>query len=187
MLFTNKLWVVQTWCSLQRVGNKARTNTLILQEKYGLLPQVVKSTKIRGSTYPQSTVKYYHSHIIAIRPAVTQPCHQGSCYSQPDESLQIKHKRLWKVSTFPSIYYYRNAVHHKNLSLKFDRFLAVRSPFDTVHGVNFVRLHVAYLRPLWDRFLRLSFVFLRQKIRNNFATDAILRGSCHIDVATAAY
>ena len=38
------------------------------------------STEIRDSTWPRSTAKYYRSHVTAIvRPAVTNPCHRGSC------------------------------------------------------------------------------------------------------------
>ena len=50
-----------------------------------------------------------------------------------------------------------------NLSSKFDRFLAVRSQFDTYHRVDFLRIHVANPRPL-DRFVRfIVLCFLREK------------------------
>ena len=66
------------------------------------------------------------------------------------------------------LYYYRSAV-HKNLSSKFDRFLAMRSQFDTVHGVDFYAptfcLSATFVRPLFAFVL----CFLRQKILNNFA------------------
>ena len=67
------------------------------------------------------------------------------------------------------LYYYRRAV-LKKLSSKFDDFLAVRSQFDSDHGVDFfMRLHVANPRPL-DRFLRfIVLCFLRGKIINNVA------------------
>ena len=64
---------------------------------------------------------------------------------------------------------------HKNLSSKFDRFLDVRSQFDTVHGVDFYVpifcLSATFVRSLFAFVL----CFLRQKIINIFATDAIFR------------
>ena len=51
------------------------------------------------------------------------------------------------------------------LSSKFDEFLAVRSQFDSDHGVDFLRLHVANPRPLCDRFLR--FIVLCFFTKNN--------------------
>ena len=66
------------------------------------------------------------------------------------------------------LYYYRSSV-HKNLSSKFDRFLAAPSQFDTNHGVDLYAptccLSATFVRPL------LAFVLcsLRQKIINNFA------------------
>ena len=66
------------------------------------------------------------------------------------------------------LYYYRSAV-LTNLSSKFDRFLAVRSKFDTVHSVDFYAptccLSATFVRPLFAFVL----CFLRQKILNNFA------------------
>ena len=66
------------------------------------------------------------------------------------------------------LYYYRSAV-HKNLSSKFDRFLAECSQFDTVHDIDFYSpifcLSATFVRPLFAFVL----CFLRQKIINNFA------------------
>ena len=56
------------------------------------------------------------------------------------------------------------------LSSKFEEFLAVRSQFDSDHGVDFSRLHVANPQPLCDSFLRFIVrCFLRKIIINNAA------------------
>ena len=53
---------------------------------------------------------------------------------------------------FIHLYYYRSRV-CKNLSAKFDQFLAARSQFDSDHRVDFsLRLHLANPQPLCDRF-----------------------------------
>ena len=60
------------------------------------------------------------------------------------------------------------------LSSKFEEFLAVRSQFDSDHGVDFSRLHVANPLPLCDRFLRFIVrCFLRKIIINNAAFHAV--------------
>ena len=86
---------------------------------------------------------------------------QGTSYMAADKNLLA-----YRWSTH--LYYYRSAV-HKNLSSKCERFLAVRTKFDTVHGVEFYAptfgLSATFVRPLFAFVL----CFLRQKIINNFA------------------
>ena len=48
-------------------------------------------------------------------------------------------------------------------SSKFDEFLAARSQFDSGHGDDFLRLHIANPRPLCDRFLRFIVLFFLRK------------------------
>ena len=62
-------------------------------------------------------------------------------------------------------------------SSKFDEFLAGRSQFDSDHGVDFLRLHLANPRPLCDRFLRfivLCFLRRKKKFMQNIVTDAAM-------------
>ena len=95
---------------------------------------------------------------------------QGTtCYSNATLTLPaLVHLSPALVFLDCYLYYYRSAV-HKNLSSKFDRFLAVRSQFDTVYGVDFYAptfcLSATFVRPLFAFVL----CFLRQKILNNFA------------------
>ena len=73
------------------------------------------------------------------------------------------------------------------LSSKFEEFLAVRSQFDSDHGVDFSRLHVANPRPLCDRFLRFIVrCFLRKIIINNAALHFMpcMNAVFALDVAT---
>ena len=66
-------------------------------------------------------------------------------------------------SIYDYLYYYKRSV-RKNLSSKFDRFLAARSHLDTNHGVNFSTptscQSAIFVRPLFAFVL----CFLRQKI-----------------------
>ena len=72
------------------------------------------------------------------------------------------------------LYYYRRAVHknlssqicHKNVPIS-SRALAIRHR--SWRRLLCTYMHVAYPLPLYVRFLRLSFCFLRQKIINNVA------------------
>ena len=62
-------------------------------------------------------------------------------------------------------------------SSTFDEYLAVRSQFDTDHGVDFLRLHLANQLPLCDRLLRyivLCFLRKKKKIMRHLVTDAAM-------------
>ena len=74
--------------------------------------------------------------------------------------MKVRHKPC-------NLYYYSSPV-RKNLSSKFDVFLAGRSQFDSDHGA-YMRIHVANPRSL-DRFLHfIVLCFLRKKVINNVA------------------
>ena len=60
------------------------------------------------------------------------------------------------------LYYYRSGV-RKDLSAKIEQFLAGAPNSPPIIASIFLRLHLTNPRPLCDRFLRLSFVFLRKK------------------------
>ena len=71
------------------------------------------------------------------------------------------------------------------LSSKCEECLAVRSQFDSDHGVDFLRLHVANSRPLCDRFLR--FIVRCFLLKKNNAALHLMNAVFMLDVATALY